>query len=214
MTNFIPIFPLEIVVYPGEPLNLHIFEPRYKQLITECHKEKKPFGLPPVFNKNIEEYGTLMEITEIVKVYDNGEMDIKTRGTKVFRILHVIKEIPDKLYNGAIVNYPNNIVEHGDSGLANKVLSEVKRLYELLEVGEKFPANRTEMVSYEIAHFVGLTKSQEYELLCIFTEIQRLEYLRRHLNTITPVVQSLEQMKARVKMNGHFRNLSIDDLNM
>lgn len=214
MTNFIPIFPLEIVVYPGEPLNLHIFEPRYIQLINECHKEKKQFGIPLVLNKHIEEYGTLMEITEIVKVYDNGEMDIKTRGTKIFRILHVIKEIPDKLYCGAIVSYPDNIVEQGASDLANKVLSEVKRLYELLDVAEKFPANKTSMVSYEIAHFVGLSRMQEYELLSIFTEIQRLEYLRRHLNAITPVVESLEQMKARVKMNGHFRNLSIDDLNM
>ena len=43
MTNFIPIFPLAIVVFPGEKLNLHIFEPRYKQLITECHEQKKTF---------------------------------------------------------------------------------------------------------------------------------------------------------------------------
>lgn len=214
MTNFIPIFPLDIVVYPGEPLNLHIFEPRYKQLINDCFGEKKPFGIPPVQDRHLDEYGTLMEITEIVKVYDNGEMDIRTKGLEVFRMLHVIKEIPEKLYCGAIVNYPQNIMEPGDSTLANKVLNEVKRLYHLLDVAEKFPSNKTAMISYEIAHFVGLSKQQEYELLCIFTEIQRLEYIRRHLNTITPVVDNLEQMKKRIKMNGHFRNLSIDDLNL
>ncbi|RYD57859.1 MAG: peptidase S16 [Sphingobacteriales bacterium] len=214
MTNFIPIFPLEIVVYPGEALNLHIFEPRYKELINECHTNKKPFGIPPVFNKHIEEYGTLMEITEIVKVYENGEMDIKTRGTEIFRILHIVQEIPEKLYSGAVVSYPSNVMEQGESELANKVFGEVKRLYELLGVSEKFPEKKTSMVSYEIAHFVGLTKVQEYELLNIFTEIQRLEYLRRHLKTIAPVIEGLEQMKARVKMNGHFKNLSIDDLNI
>ncbi len=48
MTNFIPIFPLGIVVFPGEDLNLHVFEPRYKQLITDCFGEKKPFGIPTV----------------------------------------------------------------------------------------------------------------------------------------------------------------------
>jgi Lon protease-like protein len=52
------------------------------------------------------ELGTLVEITEVSKIYDNGEMDIKTKGEKVFRVLEVIKEIPDKLYSGAIVNYP------------------------------------------------------------------------------------------------------------
>ncbi len=71
MTNFIPIFPLGIVVYPGEHLNLHIFEPRYKQLINDCYTAKKPFGIPPVINKQVSETGTLLEITEISKVYEN-----------------------------------------------------------------------------------------------------------------------------------------------
>ena len=53
MTNFIPIFPLGIVVYPGEMLNLHIFEPRYKELIKDCHQQKKPFGIPAVFNNRV-----------------------------------------------------------------------------------------------------------------------------------------------------------------
>ena len=48
MTNFIPIFPLGIVVYPGESLNLHIFEPRYKQLISECHAGKKTFDVKDI----------------------------------------------------------------------------------------------------------------------------------------------------------------------
>src|ERR1043165_2077597 len=109
MTNFIPIFPLGIVVYPGENLNLHIFEPRYKQLIQECFAEKKSFGIPTIIENRLQDFGSLMEITEITRVYDNGELDIKTIASKVFRILEVIKSIPDKLYSGAIVNYPENL---------------------------------------------------------------------------------------------------------
>ena len=96
MTNFIPIFPLGIVVYPGEKLNLHIFEPRYKQLINECHQMKKPFGIPTVIENKVQDYGSLVEILEISKVHDNGEIDIKTKGERVFRILEVIKDVPDK----------------------------------------------------------------------------------------------------------------------
>ena len=77
MTNFIPIFPLGIVVYPGEDLNLHIFEPRYKQLIKECHEQKKGFGIPTVIENKLQENGTLVQITELTKLYDNGEMDIQ-----------------------------------------------------------------------------------------------------------------------------------------
>jgi len=76
MTNFIPIFPLALVVYPGEKLNLHIFEPRYKLLIAECFHAKKSFGIPVVLNNKLADKGTLMEITEISKVYDDGKMDI------------------------------------------------------------------------------------------------------------------------------------------
>jgi Lon protease-like protein len=64
MTNLIPIFPLSIVVYPGEQLNLHIFEPRYRQLINECFATKKPFGIPAVINDKINEMGTLVQVKE------------------------------------------------------------------------------------------------------------------------------------------------------
>ncbi|MCD6062119.1 MAG: peptidase lon domain protein [Flavipsychrobacter sp.] len=214
--NFIPIFPLDIIVYPGEPLNLHIFEPRYKELINECMKERKVFGMPVVLDKDrgVQEYGTSMEVIELVKEYDNGELDVRTRGLNVFRILEMVKEIPDKLYSGAIVSYPQNFMASGDSNLANHVFSEVKRLYTLLSVSEKFPEQKKPMVSYEIAHQVGLSKQQEYELLSIFTEIQRLEYLRRHLDNMTKVVQELEKVKERIQLNGHFRNLSLGDTNL
>jgi len=214
MINFIPIFPLSIVVYPGEPLNLHIFEPRYKQMIGECVKDKKAFGIPVVLDSKVEEYGTLMEITEVVKAYDNGELDIKTKGKSVFRVLEVVKSIPDKLYHGAIVDYPANTMEHGESSIAQIILNEVRRLYALLNVEEKFPAHKTSMISYEVAHFIGLGKQQEYELLCLLTEIQRLEYIRRHLNNIIPTLRELEEVKARIQRNGHFRNLSLDDFNL
>src|SRR5678816_4936016 len=91
MTNFIPIFPLSIVIYPKEKLHLHIFEPRYKQLIKECLESQKPFGIPTVLNNRLQDMGTLVQVTEIVQEYENGEMDINTEGIKVFRTLEVIK---------------------------------------------------------------------------------------------------------------------------
>lgn len=212
MTNFVPIFPLDIIVYPSEPLNLHVFEPRYKQLIKECIDEHKPFGIPVVLEKKVLEYGTLMEVTDLVKEYDNGELDIKTKGKKVFRVLEMVKEVPDKLYLGAIVSYPENKMEQEDTDLANLILKEVKRLYTLLDVEEKFPVKGDKPISYEIAHYIGLTKEQEYEMLKLFNEMQRLEYIRRHLNKVVPLIKEFEQVKARIQMNGHFRNLSLDDL--
>ncbi len=207
MTNFIPIFPLAIVVYPGEELNLHIFEPRYKQLITECHAAKKPFGIPSVIKNNITELGTLAEIIEVSKVYENGEMDIKTRGQNIFRILEEIREVPEKLYSGAIVNYPQNHV-NGNRLLMQKVINGIRELHKLLKVTNQFKKPEEELWSYDVAHQAGLSLQEEYELLSLFNELQRQEYLKRHLTKVLPVVAEMEILKERVKLNGHFKNLS------
>ena len=206
MTNFIPIFPLSIVVYPGEDLNLHIFEPRYKQLISECIAAKKPFGIPVVISNNMNELGTLVEITELSKTYENGEMDIKTKGQKIFRILEVIKEIPDKLYGGAIVNYPKN-VEYGNRFLMQKVIKAIRELHKLLKVTNKFKKPESELLSYDVAHHAGLSLDEEYEILDLMNEQQRQEYLKRHLAKVLPVVAEMETLKEKIKLNGHFKNL-------
>jgi hypothetical protein len=129
-------------------------------------------------------------------------------------VLEVVKEIPDKQFSGAIVDYPPNVMEHGETKMSKLILDEVKRLYALLNVEERFPEHKPGMISYEVGHFIGLNRQQEYELLCIFTEIQRLEYIRRHLSNMTPMIKELEEVKARIQRNGHFRNLSLDDLNL
>jgi Lon protease-like protein len=208
MTNFIPIFPLGIIVYPGESLNLHIFEPRYKQLINECFKESKPFGIPAVINNKVTELGTLVKIIEIVNISDNGEMDIKTEGTIIFRILETIKSIPEKLYSGAIVNYPENLEDSGKPELMLKVVNALRHLHRMLRITKEFKKPEIDLTSYDIAHHAGLSLQEEYELLGLFREEQRQEYLKRHLTKVLPVIAEMETLKEKVKLNGHFKNLS------
>ena len=207
MTNFIPIFPLAIVVYPGEELNLHIFEPRYKQLIIDSKRDNKPFGIPSVINDKVSEMGTLMELIEITKIYDNGEMDIRTKGIKVFRMLELVKTIPEKLYSGAIVNYPENYA-NGSRFLMEKIISGIRQLHNLLKVNKSFKKADEELWSYEVAHHVGLSLVEAYDLLQLMHELQREEYLRQHLLKVLPVVTEMELLKDRIQLNGHFKNLS------
>lgn len=213
MTNFIPIFPLGIVVYPGEDLNLHIFEPRYKQLINECHLQKKQFGIPAIIENQLQDYGTLMQIIEITTVHDNGEMDIKTRGAKVFRILEIIKEIPEKLYSGAIVNYPTNH-ETGSGEVMRVLLNSIRELHRLLNVAKDFNKKDEKIKAYDVAHHVGLSLQEEYELLNLMNERQRQEYLKRHLVKVIPMLTQMEGLKEKIKLNGHFKNLSSFDFDL
>lgn len=212
MTNFIPLFPLSIVVYPGERLNLHIFEPRYKQLIHECYTGAKPFGIPAIINNKLNEMGTLVGITEIVHINETtGEMDIKTKGLSVFRILEIIKQVPEKLYSGAIVNYPENTENWSNRELMQKVITTIRKLHQLLNISKDFLKPDNELTSYDLAHHAGLSLEEEYELLSLLREEQRQEYLKRHLGKVLPVLAEMETLKDRIKLNGHFKNLSSFD---
>lgn len=205
MTNFVPIFPLGIVVYPGETLNLHIFEPRYRQLIKDCFDAKKPFGIPTVLKEQVAEMGTLVQVTEIVETYEDGKMDIRVEGLKVFRILEVVKSVPDKLYSGAIVNYPANDMSRKE--MIRRVVASVRELHRLLNVTKDFKKPEEALISYDIAHHAGLSVEEEYEVLGLLKELQRLEYLKRHLSRVIPVVAGMENLKDKIKLNGHFKEL-------
>lgn len=212
MTNFIPIFPLGIVVYPGEHLNLHIFEPRYKQLIVESFASKKPFGIPAVINNKMSEMGTLMQVLEISKTYDDGKMDIKTGGIMVFQILELVPQLPEKLYSGAIVTYPKNSIR-GSASLMKKVLDGIREIHKHLNVTKEFGKPDNELVSYDVAHHAGMPIEDEYLLLELLQELQRQEFLKRHIAKVLPVMQEMDTLKGKIKLNGHFKNLEGFNIN-
>lgn len=203
-----------IVIYPEEKLHLHIFEPRYKQLVRECFDAKKPFGIPTVLHNRLQDLGTLVEIKEIVQEYENGEFDINTQGLMVFRTLEVIKQVPEKLYSGAIVNYPENTLDDGEPKLMKTIVNGVREVHRLLDITKDFRKPDDELRSYDVAHHIGLSIDEEYEFLGLLRERQRQEYLKRHLQKVLPMLMEMEQLKEKVKQNGHFRNLSPLDLNI
>jgi ATP-dependent Lon protease len=148
---------------------------------------------------------------ELSKLHDNGEMDIKTKSIKIFRILELIKEVPDKLYSGAIVNYPGTY-EKGNPDVMRKVMNSIRELHQVLKVNKDpiaigFEKEDNEIKCYEVAHHIGLSLEEEYELLSLLDERQRQEYLKRHLTKVIPMLAGMEQLKEKIKMNGHFKNL-------
>lgn len=208
MEKTLSLFPLNLVVYPGEDLNLHIFEPRYRQLIDECLEEEKTFGIPTFLNNKLPGYGTEMHVTTLHKRYPDGRMDIKSKGLGVFRLVNFENPLSGKLYAGGEVE----LIEPGDSFSAHSsaLIERLERIYKLLQM-EKDYGPSTENLSYRVAHKVGLPIEQEYELLTLETEAERQLFLIQHLNKVLPVVADMERTKQRIQMNGHFKNL--DPLN-
>ena len=207
MPEYLPLFPLNIVVYPGEKLNLHIFEPRYKQLVLDCVMAEKTFGIPTYIQNGVGQYGTEVEILSIEKKYDNGEMDIRTRGLRVFKVIKFDKTAPGRLYAGGEVEtvaYTND----EDIVTKTKITELLQQLYQALGLQSLAIDLTDNFTSFSIAHQLGLNLEQEYALLQLERESDRQEAIRQHLEAILPIVLETERLKERVKQNGHFKTLN------
>jgi len=207
MSYQIPLFPLELVVFPGEKLNLHIFEPRYKQLINECDESGKPFGITPFINREMMMMGTEVELLKIEKVYPDGEMDVRTRGKRLFMVDHVYNPYPEKLYIGADVQ-TFNFDQKGNFLNIETIIKKVTELFGLLAIPKDPPVVSDQFSTYEVAHHIGLSLEQEFELLQIPTELKRQEYVLVHLEETIPRVKQISNIRERAMMNGHFRNIT------
>jgi hypothetical protein len=204
MQKFLPLFPLNLVAFPLEDLNLHIFEPRYRQLINECLEEETTFGIPAFIGDKLPGYGTEVHITTLHKRYDDGRMDVKTKGLAIFKLLDFVNPLEGKLYAGGDVL----VSEPGDPfGIhLDELVEGLTQLYRLLQLDIDFSPELPGF-SYRIAHKIGCSLEQEYELLTLVNESERQLFLIEHLKKVTPVVSDMERTKQRIRMNGHFKNL-------
>ena len=107
MTATLAMFPLELVVFPGEHLPLHIFENRYQQLIQDCETQQITFGIPAFVNRRIS-FGTEVKLEQVKQKYPTGASDIVCTGLRVFKVKEFYTNYADKLYSGATVQFLEN----------------------------------------------------------------------------------------------------------
>ncbi|MCJ8166225.1 LON peptidase substrate-binding domain-containing protein [Pontibacter sp. E15-1] len=206
MARYLPLFPLSIVVFPGEKLNLHVFEPRYRQLVLDCVEDKNTFGIPTYIQNGVGLYGTEVRLVQIEKKYDSGEIDIRTEGIEVFKLLQFDKTAPAKMYaGGELETVPQ--IDDEDLVMKQNITALLHELYEALGLSKLSVELPENYKIFSIAHELGLTLEQEYALLQLKRESARQELVLQHLQQTLPVVQQTEQLKDRVRLNGHFKNL-------
>lgn len=203
MNSRLALFPLQHIVYPGENLPLHIFEKRYKQLIQDCETTGMNFGIP-IYMDNRLDYGTEMELVNVVQKYDNGTKDVICRGLRVFRVKHFEHHETGKFYPVGEVEFQKD-KDDATETIKQQLLDLIYELYVHLEVpGPKI--DTASFRSYTLAHKIGLSQDQEYSLLKLSSEKARQEYLINHLLITIPIVQEMNRTKQTIELNGHFRN--------
>lgn len=201
----LPFFPLGLVCFPGEALRLHIFEPRYRQLLTDCEQAGLTFVIPTVESGTMYGYGTEVGLAEITKRYPTGESDIVVLGRRVARVEHFRRELGDKPYPGGGVAFVDNDPTFQPE-MAAVLESEYQRFHAAIGSGNTRTKFDVPNLSFAIGHEVGLELAQQVELLRKPREADRQPYLVDHLRRLTAFINKAQSAKRRQSGNGFHRS--------
>ena len=201
----IPLFPLNIVVFPGEGLNLHIFEPRYQQLLKHCLEYDIPFGIVPIIEGKIKNVGTEVRIVRVEKTYEDGKADIKTLGMNFFNLLSYENPAPGFLFAQGEIEVIEK-EQNNSKGVLKDTLSElVDTFFKYIDPEFQFMLKENQEITWQIGHKIGLKLEKEYLLITLESEESRYIYLIEYLKSIIELLEELERAKEKIKMNGSFK---------
>lgn len=198
----IPIFPLEAVLFPGVPLPLHIFEPRYREMTRRCLDSKEEFGVILQNEQGIAAMGCTAQIVQVLKKYDDGRMDILTVGRSVFRVEEVLQE---KEYYEARVAYLEDQTGTVNPARQSELLETFEKCHKLI-FGQPPPltdANAALSLAFHVASELPLDLDFKQELLTIRAEAERQLTLLERLKEWAPQLAQLNNVKKKAAGNGH-----------
>jgi Lon protease-like protein len=183
--SLLPIFPLELVLLPGVPLPLHIFEPRYKEMIAECLEQKKPFGIVRASEEGVADVGCTAEIVSVTKKYEDGRMDIMTRGVERFEVLEVNEE---RSFLQAEISMVRDEDDEGGKPAAPLIEQAVRLHAEIAKLaGADISADdRAANLSFLLAGSLPLDLDFKQNLLATLSETKRLEAIVGYLQAVLP----------------------------
>ncbi len=200
----LPLFPLELVLYPGEATSLHIFEERYKLMVRDCVREKRPFGIVLFEEGKMADVGCEAQIREVLRRYPDGRMDITVVGQRRFRIEQVIDQKAYMQCEATVLTEPD---EPLDSDSVERLITQHMKLLEVAghEVRPTVYQD-VDRLSFFIGRNAGLSLRQRQELLERESENARISFLVGFLEDFIPQVQQMEETRIRIRSNGHFKD--------
>lgn len=183
---------------------LHIYEERYKLMISTCMTQAKDtqthvFGISFIELGKLSNIGCLVKISEILHEYDDGQLDILTQGTQRYQLMHKYSEFA---YLTASVQWVCDEMESIDAHLLHQVQNLYLQLFDIL--GQEPDENGPEPYSFRIGHQIGLEISDKQHLLEMTSENERLMMLYDHLHLVVPKIRETKEFNRRVRGNGHF----------
>ena len=205
--NPIPLFPLPVVVFPGQIVPLHIFEPRYQQMLADVRAadergEDLPIGMILGEDREVQgEVGCAMLLAKVLDEFDDGRLNIIVRGARRFRIARIAEGKP---YLEAWVEYVDDVEEPTDPVLLAKAAAALEKLVGQLE---EVTGARAEVgplqIAFQIAQVTGLDLEIRQQLLEMTTENGRLHALCEYFDQMIPLLEAASKLQRLSSSNGH-----------
>jgi len=201
----IPLFPLNVVLLPGEQLPLHIFEPRYRRMLRDCLETDSPFGMLLALKDGIVRVGCTAEIQLVTKRYDDGRMDILSVGRQPFRVVELLQDHP--LLEGK-VEYLEDQDSRIDAAAQQELVSLYESCYRLVFPGppKQMDGSFSCSLSFAIAATLPVDLVWKQRILELRSEEERQQRLTRYLREWVLHLQKVGTMRERSGGNGHSLN--------
>ena len=181
----IPLFPLNIVAVPKERIPLHIFEPRYKQMIKDSIKTGDPFGIVLKDDKGVKNIGCSVKIIRVLKEHPTGEYDIIVQGLQCFRIKEKTQE-NNQLWIGKVTYLEDN--ESASADLLDKTRDQYLHILLKLGLNEDMERHMSKSRSFDFIEFINLPNKIKQQLIETNDENQRLEIINRIFTGVITMV--------------------------
>jgi Lon protease-like protein len=195
----VPLFPLEIVVFPGAPLPLHIFEPRYKEMIGECLSQERPFGMVRAKQNAISAIGCSARIIDVIKKYEDGRMDIAAEGAQRFEIIQVNQE---RSFFQAEVAFFDDEPSVVSKSAADTIVQLHEQLFAVM--GQTVEVDRdAAYLSFRLAQDLPVDLDFKQTLLEMKSEAERVEILTEYYRATIPKIENSLRVRQRASGNGH-----------
>jgi Lon protease-like protein len=196
----LPLFPLDLVLFPGTPLPLHIFEPRYKEMIGECLANKAPFGVVRALEQGIAEIGCTAEIVAVTKKYPDGRLDLVAEGRHRFEVLTLNQE--RSFLRAEIIPIPDEPSAPAEEDAARAVELH-RQIFSLAGAAQDLPDSSHVPLSFHLAGSLPLDLDFKQKLLAIRSEHERIQTLAAYLESILPGLRRAARAREKAGGNGH-----------
>lgn len=202
MSSLLPLFPLEVVLFPGTPLPLHIFEPRYKEMIGECLAQASTFGVIRALEQGMSDIGCTAEVITVTKEYPDGRLDIVTEGRKRFEVLQLNQERSFLRAEVLFIDDEPGAPTKEESARAVQLHAEILNLAGAVQ---DLSAADQAALSFYLAGSLPLDLDFKQKLLELRGENQRISVLTQYLEVVIPKLHRSAHAREKAGGNGHAR---------